>query len=60
MSSQTLNSAFTAAKYRECWPLHFARMLDFLPNPVAFQIGPIPVCWYGIGYAVGLAAAYSS
>ena len=33
-------------------------MLDFVPNPVAFQIGPIPMMWYGIGYAVGLAVAY--
>jgi len=33
-------------------------MLDFLPNPIAFQLGPLPVYWYGIGYAVGLAAAY--
>ncbi len=33
-------------------------MLDFLPNPIAFQIGPLTVYWYGIGYAVGLAVAY--
>ena len=33
-------------------------MLDFLPNPIAIQLGPIPVYWYGIGYALGLAAAY--
>jgi phosphatidylglycerol:prolipoprotein diacylglycerol transferase len=33
-------------------------MLDFIPDPIAFQIGPLPVYWYGIGYAVGLAAAY--
>jgi len=33
-------------------------MLDFLPNPIAFQLGPLPVYWYGIGYAVGLAVAY--
>ena len=33
-------------------------MLDFLPNPIAIQIGPLPIYWYGIGYAVGLAAAY--
>jgi phosphatidylglycerol:prolipoprotein diacylglycerol transferase len=31
-------------------------MIDFLPNPIAFQIGPIPIYWYGIGYALGLAA----
>jgi len=33
-------------------------MLDFTPNPIAFQIGPFPVHWYGIAYAVGLTAAY--
>ena len=33
-------------------------MLDFIPDPVAFQIGPLPVYWYGIGYAIGLAVAY--
>src|SRR5512134_2946087 len=33
-------------------------MLDFTPNPIAFQLGPLPVYWYGIGYALGLAAVY--
>jgi phosphatidylglycerol---prolipoprotein diacylglyceryl transferase len=33
-------------------------MLDFAPDPIAFHLGPLPVYWYGIGYAVGLAAAY--
>src|SRR6476646_7512970 len=33
-------------------------MLDVVPNPIAIQVGPVPVYWYGIGYAVGLAAAY--
>jgi phosphatidylglycerol:prolipoprotein diacylglycerol transferase len=33
-------------------------MLDFTPDPVAIQLGPFPIYWYGIGYAVGLAAAY--
>jgi phosphatidylglycerol---prolipoprotein diacylglyceryl transferase len=33
-------------------------MLDFTPDPVFIQLGPIPVYWYGIGYAVGLAATY--
>ncbi len=33
-------------------------MLDFTPNPIALQIGPLPVYWYGIGYALGLAAVY--
>ena len=33
-------------------------MLDFTPDPIAIQLGPIPVYWYGVGYALGLAAAY--
>ena len=33
-------------------------MLDLTPDPVAIQIGPFPIYWYGIGYAVGLALAY--
>jgi phosphatidylglycerol:prolipoprotein diacylglycerol transferase len=33
-------------------------MLGFTPNPIAFQVGPIPVYWYGICYAAGLALAY--
>lgn len=28
------------------------------PDPVAFQLGPIPVYWYGICYALGIAATY--
>jgi phosphatidylglycerol:prolipoprotein diacylglycerol transferase len=28
------------------------------PDPVAFQFGPVPVYWYGVCYAVGLALAY--
>jgi phosphatidylglycerol:prolipoprotein diacylglycerol transferase len=33
-------------------------MFDLTPDPIAFQIGPIPVHWYGITYAVGLVAVY--
>jgi phosphatidylglycerol:prolipoprotein diacylglycerol transferase len=33
-------------------------MIDVTPNPIAVQIGPLPVYWYGLGYAVGLALAY--
>src|SRR2546425_6586557 len=33
-------------------------MIDFTPSSVAIQIGPLPVYWYGIAYAVGLAVAY--
>jgi len=33
-------------------------MLGFVPDPVAVQLGPLSIYWYGIGYALGLAAAY--
>lgn len=33
-------------------------MLGFTPDPIAIHLGPIPVYWYGIGYALGLAVAY--
>ena len=33
-------------------------MIDLTPSPIALQIGPIAVHWYGIAYALGLAAAY--
>jgi phosphatidylglycerol---prolipoprotein diacylglyceryl transferase len=33
-------------------------MIDLTPNPVAIQIGPLPVYWYGLGYALGLAVTY--
>jgi phosphatidylglycerol---prolipoprotein diacylglyceryl transferase len=33
-------------------------MIDLTPSPIAFSIGPLDVHWYGIAYAVGLAAAY--
>jgi len=33
-------------------------MLDFLPNPIAFQLGPLTVGWYGLAYVAGLAVAY--
>ena len=32
-------------------------MIDVTPSSVAIQLGPIPVYWYGITYAVGLAAS---
>jgi phosphatidylglycerol:prolipoprotein diacylglycerol transferase len=34
-------------------------MIDWTPDPVAFSLGPITVFWYGIMYAVGLAATYA-
>ena len=33
-------------------------MIDFAPPSIAFQIGPIPVYFYGICYALGLILAY--
>jgi len=34
-------------------------MLTFTPDPIAFQLGPLPVYWYGIAYAVGLFVSYT-
>jgi len=34
-------------------------VFDLTPEPIAFRIGPLPVHWYGIAYAVGLAAAFA-
>ena len=34
-------------------------MINFLVDPIAFHIGPLPVYWYGIAYAVGLFASYT-
>jgi phosphatidylglycerol:prolipoprotein diacylglycerol transferase len=33
-------------------------LINITPDPVAIQLGPIPVLWYGIAYALGLAATY--
>ncbi len=33
-------------------------MITFTPDPIAIQLGPLPVYWYGIAYAVGLALSY--
>jgi phosphatidylglycerol---prolipoprotein diacylglyceryl transferase len=33
-------------------------MIDVTPSPIAIQLGPLPVYWYGICYALGLLAAY--
>jgi phosphatidylglycerol:prolipoprotein diacylglycerol transferase len=33
-------------------------LIALTPDPIAFHLGPIPVAWYGIWYAVGLTAAY--
>ena len=33
-------------------------LIPFTPDPVAVRLGPVPVHWYGIGYAVGLVGAY--
>ncbi|HLX34878.1 MAG TPA: prolipoprotein diacylglyceryl transferase [Candidatus Limnocylindrales bacterium] len=34
-------------------------MIDWTPSSIAIQLGPIPIYWYGIAYAVGLAVAYA-
>ena len=33
-------------------------MIDWTPNAIALQLGPISLYWYGICYAIGLAGAY--
>jgi phosphatidylglycerol---prolipoprotein diacylglyceryl transferase len=33
-------------------------LIYVLPDPIAFNLGPVPVYWYGVCYAVGLAATY--
>src|SRR5688500_4055493 len=33
-------------------------MFDMPPDPVALQLGPIAIGWYGLCYAIGLAVAY--
>jgi phosphatidylglycerol---prolipoprotein diacylglyceryl transferase len=33
-------------------------MIDWTPGAIALQLGPLPLYWYGIAYAVGLASAY--
>jgi phosphatidylglycerol---prolipoprotein diacylglyceryl transferase len=33
-------------------------MIELTPDPIAIQLGPLPIYWYGICYALGLLAAY--
>ena len=33
-------------------------IIQFTPAPIAIQIGPVPVYWYGVAYALGLLACY--
>jgi phosphatidylglycerol---prolipoprotein diacylglyceryl transferase len=33
-------------------------MFDNPPDPIAFSLGPLNIGWYGLCYAIGLAAAY--
>ena len=33
-------------------------LIAVTPDPVAVQLGPVPLFWYGVAYAVGLAATY--
>ena len=34
-------------------------LINITPDPIAFQLGGLSVYWYGVCYAVGLAAAYT-
>jgi phosphatidylglycerol:prolipoprotein diacylglycerol transferase len=38
--------------------IHSPTMIDWTPNAIAIQLGPLPLYWYGVAYAVGLAVAY--
>jgi phosphatidylglycerol:prolipoprotein diacylglycerol transferase len=33
-------------------------LISITPDPIAFHLGPVPVFWYGVCYAVGLAVTY--
>jgi phosphatidylglycerol:prolipoprotein diacylglycerol transferase len=33
-------------------------MIDWTPDPIAFSIGPLDIRWYGVMYAIGLAATF--
>jgi phosphatidylglycerol:prolipoprotein diacylglycerol transferase len=33
-------------------------LISITPDPIAIHLGPVPVFWYGVCYALGLAAAY--
>jgi phosphatidylglycerol:prolipoprotein diacylglycerol transferase len=33
-------------------------MFDVPPDPIAFQLGPLAIGWYGLMYALGLAVVY--
>ncbi len=33
-------------------------MIDWTPDPIAISIGPLHIYWYGVMYAVGLAASF--
>ncbi len=34
-------------------------LISFTPDSIAFHLGPIPVYWYGVCYAIGLAVTYA-
>ena len=34
-------------------------MINFLVDPIAFHLGPLPVYWYGIAYAIGLFVSFT-
>jgi phosphatidylglycerol:prolipoprotein diacylglycerol transferase len=34
-------------------------LIAIAPEPIAFHLGPLPVLWYGVCYAAGLAVSYA-
>jgi len=34
-------------------------MIAITPEPIAFHLGPVAVYWYGVCYAIGIAASYA-
>jgi phosphatidylglycerol---prolipoprotein diacylglyceryl transferase len=34
-------------------------MISITPDPIAIHLGPVPVYWYGVCYAIGLALTYA-
>ena len=63
MSSHQLNSAFTARSIgrhprRGRRGPYTPAYVRHPPDPIALSLGPLNIGWYGLCYAIGLAAAY--
>ena len=54
-----LHFATMAAPMLSALLLPVLALIAITPDPIAFHLGPIPVYWYGICYAVGIAASYT-